>query len=316
MNRVRRLLRLFATLALVAVALTFWEFAVRAERGRGASDPAISSAGEPGTAVRASLPAVFLWAWERPEDLRFLNPSPDPKLGIGVAFLSETIEIRSPDSANPDSGVAIIPRRQPLRIQSGTPLMAVVRIETPRDLWHSPRRTDSNTALAPDYAADQRERIVASIVSAASLPGVTALQIDYDASRSEREFYAALLQDVRREIPREMPLSITALASWCIGDPWLNELPPGTIDEAVPMLFRMGRDAAGVASYLKSGNEFGPAACRGSLGLSTDEAFSQAILSGTIHPPEPEGRPKRIYIFSNHAWTRDEASKIRSEVSP
>ena len=35
-----------------------------------------------------------------------------------------------------------------------------------------------------------------------------------------------------------MPLTITALASWCDGDDWIDGLP---VADASPMLFRMGR---------------------------------------------------------------------------
>ena len=48
------------------------------------------------------LPRVILWAWERPEDLRFINPQE-----IGVAFLAETIILRG------DRAI-IRPRLQPL----------------------------------------------------------------------------------------------------------------------------------------------------------------------------------------------------------
>ena len=42
-----------------------------------------------------SLPEIVFWAWERPEDLRFLNPQHS-----GVAFLAKTIELPS-RNANP-----------------------------------------------------------------------------------------------------------------------------------------------------------------------------------------------------------------------
>ena len=45
---------------------------------------------------------------------------------------------------------------------------------------------------------------------------------------------------VRRRLPRDLPLSMTALASWCAGDTWIEALP---VDEAVPMLSRWGRIA-------------------------------------------------------------------------
>ena len=86
------------------------------------------------------------------------------------------------------------------------------------------------------------------------------------------------LIDLRKALPSGTPVSITALASWCVGDPWLEKLPQGTINEAVPMLFRMGPDGPNVASFLDGGNEFRVAACRGSMGLSTDESFSKEVL--------------------------------------
>ena len=258
------------------------------------------------------VPRIVLWAWERPEDLRFLDAQK-----IGVAFLAGTIELRSvPRTDNAvGNGVALRPRRQPLRVSQGTPLMAVVRIESSNDLWHRPVTNGSRAhSAAPLYSDGQRERIVSIAAEAAQLPGVKALQIDFDATQSERAFYAAVLEDLRARLPGGIPLSITALASWCMGDPWLASLPPGTIDEAVPMLFRMGPDAQSVISYMKSGKEFPPPVCRRSLGLSTDEAFSQSLLDGTIQPHGSGRDAKRIYVFTNHAWTAETVTNVSEEV--
>lgn len=262
------------------------------------------------TAGRSKKPVLFLWAWERPEDLRFL----DSRQNVGVAFLAETIEIGPQSSSKDGTGVVLLPRRQPLRVHEGTPLMAVVRIETPHDLWHQRAGAQASAGTSADlYTAAQRQRVVELLASAAKLPRVSALQVDFDASESEQGFYAALLQDVRQRLLQEMPLSITALASWCIGDPWLDKLPAGTIDEAVPMLFRMGPDAGNVASYIESGKKFEPQVCRGSLGLSTDEQFSQGLLDGTIEAGSSGKESKRIYVFSDHAWTEEEAQNVSKE---
>lgn len=113
-----------------------------------------------------------------------------------------------------------------------------------------------------------------------------------------------------------MPLSITALASWCIGDKWLTQLTPGTIDEAVPMLFRMGPDAANVARFLRSGEDFPVAACRESLGLSTDESLSQLLLSGKLAAGSEPLRDKRIYVFAPRAWAQPAGEKILGELQP
>ncbi|HYL60988.1 MAG TPA: DUF3142 domain-containing protein [Candidatus Methylomirabilis sp.] len=263
------------------------------------------------SSARTKLPQTFLWAWERPEDLRFLKTE-----NIGVAFLAETIEIRPQRLKKSSVGVTLNPRRQPLRVRENVPLMAVVRIETSHDLWHQPHKASAGAASPPArlYMSTQRDAVVNMITGAAKLPHVQALQIDFDASESEHAFYSAVLEDVRQRLPPEMPLSITALASWCIGDPWLNALPPGTIDEAVPMLFRMGPDAARVDAYVKSGDQFVPLACRGSLGLSTDESFSKDLLDGTIRLSSGREAMKRLYIFSNRAWTEAEVRAITKGV--
>jgi hypothetical protein len=66
------------------------------------------------------FPHVFLWAWERPENLEFLDPR-----ATGVAFLARTVCLRG-------GTVSVRPRLNPLRYPRGTTLMAVVRVE-PRD---------------------------------------------------------------------------------------------------------------------------------------------------------------------------------------
>src|SRR5215471_8046549 len=68
----------------------------------------------------AALPKVVLWAWERPEDLRFIDPQT-----TGVAYLARTVFL---------DGDAILdrPHLQPLWVPPGTRLIAVTRVETSR----------------------------------------------------------------------------------------------------------------------------------------------------------------------------------------
>ena len=153
------------------------------------------------------FPGVVLWAWERPVDLRSL-----PR-GAGVAFLAQTITIA-------DGAHLVIPRRQPLSVDPSTPVVAVTRIEAPRD------------AGAPD-----EDMIAREIAATVRLPRVAGVQIDFDARVSQRPLYRRILHRVRADLPPGTPLSMTALASWCLDDNWLDELP---VDEAIPMLFRMG----------------------------------------------------------------------------
>ena len=64
------------------------------------------------------IPPTILWAWEREEDLRFLNSDK-----IGVAFHAQTIFLQGDE-------VILKPRRQPLQVNENTYLIAVTRIET------------------------------------------------------------------------------------------------------------------------------------------------------------------------------------------
>jgi hypothetical protein len=209
----------------------------------------------------SSWPRLILWAWERPEDLRFVDSE-----HVGVAFLSGTVYFRA-------ARVDFRPRMQPLRVSPQTKLVAVIRIETTLDAQLNQEQLQKTADLIAEHSA---------------LPQVVATQIDFDATLSERAFYRDLLLELRRRLPSSMPISITALASWCIGDNWIDDLP---IDEAVPMLFRLGVGQNEVRSWIGAERDFRQPLCRGSLGVSTDEPW-KALPSG-----------RRVYAFSPKPWT-------------
>lgn len=216
------------------------------------------------------FPTTILWAWERPENLISIDPAT-----VGVAFLARTLYLRG-------SEVIVRPRFQPLRVPPQTSLIAVVRIET-----DGPKPFDG-----------QRQKAVSAIAELSSLPGVRAVQIDFDARQSERSFYRDLLRDVRNSLDPTIPLSMTALASWCMYDNWLAGLP---IDEAVPMLFRMGVDETNVLSFLSRKKRFPASQCQNSVGLSLDEPLAQL-------PPH-----RRMYIFNPKPWSESALQRISVE---
>lgn len=211
-----------------------------------------------------SLPPVILWAWERPENLTFLDPK-----STGVAFLAKTITLR-------DDKASARPRLQPLGVAPGTKLIAVVRIETDR-------------ASAPSLSPAQLEQTASEIAELSGVSGVSIVQIDFDATVSQRDFYRQLLQRVRQQLSPSVGLSMTALASWCAGDNWIEDLP---VDEAVPMLFRMGVERRQFQRRLESGQPFEASICRNSAGVSTDE---------TVAVPTAN----RLYIFNPQPWTKE-----------
>jgi hypothetical protein len=116
------------------------------------------------------------------------------------------------------------------------------------------------------------------------------VQIDFDATRSQRVAYQQLLRQVRSRLPKGLRLSVTALASWCNDDPWID---PQSVDEIVPMLFRMGPDARRIETRLREDGRWPVAACNGAVGISLDEP--RAL------PPVP-----RVYIFNPRPWHADD----------
>jgi hypothetical protein len=139
-----------------------------------------------------------------------------------------------------------------------------------------------------------------AIASLAAVAGISAVQVDFDATVSERRFYADLMRDLRRRLPPQVPLSITALASWCMDDPWIAGLP---VDEAVPMLFRMGPDAEDVRLLLAQAHDFSLPLCRESVGVSTDEVVRDV----------PAGR--RRYVFRPQGWAQSAVNARVTEES-
>ena len=220
------------------------------------------------------MPRVILWAWERRENLNFIDPDK-----TAVAYLARTLDLRG-------DSVLVRPRYQPLTVPPRTTLIAVVRIEDDR-------------RVAPTLSASQRTetaRLIAGLVRTAP----AAIQIDFDATRSERAFYSELLADVRGRVPASIPLSMTALASWCLDDDWVTGLP---VDEVVPMLYRMGPDARDITAYLRDGGEFAPALSRNSVGLSLDAQVA-GLAAG-----------KRVYLFSPHPWTAEAVRDAMRQVA-
>jgi hypothetical protein len=206
------------------------------------------------------LPARTLWVWERREDLSAIDPRT-----TAIATLDRTVVV--------GHTVAIIPRRQPIIYPAGIERISVVRIEAPGD-------------IAPGL-----ERAISAVILdiAAADPNIAALQIDFDARRSQRTFYARLLRDLSRRMPPTLPLSITALASWCSTDDWLSGLP---IDEAIPMFFRLEPDRRFAPPELPQLRVREPL-CKASLGVSTHEPYFGSTTG------------KRLYIFPDRGWHQD-----------
>jgi len=220
----------------------------------------------------------MLWAWEQPEDLQFIDPH-----RFGVAFLAATLHLIG-------NQVRVRPRMQPISVPPGCQMVAVIHVE-------------SDTSQQPLLNSALRAAVLRSILHQMRETPADTLQIDFDARRSERTFYHDLLSDLHRSLPESMGLAMTALASWCFDDDWLESLP---VDEAIPMLFRMGADSRTIRAALSAGMDFRSPLCRQSWGVATDEPLPPLLFA------------RRLYLFDSRPWTPKELARImqRTEAQP
>ena len=226
-------------------------------------------------------PPVMLWAWERPENLSAFSDSKN----IGTAFLAATISLSG-------KRIYVHRRQQPLICEPGRYVMPVIRIETDRK-------------NPPKLSSDQVDAVVARIYQVASGPNWHGVQIDFDATKNQRQAYKMLLAKLRSALPSETPISITAIASWCAGDYWLANLP---VDEVVPMYFDMGVGESSRGQYLETISDHNNSGknpnckCHSAIGISTSEM---------IPLKKSQYTHKRVYLFSRHPWqTSSEEERI------
>lgn len=182
-----------------------------------------------------------LWAWERPEDLRFVGQEAD------IAILAGTVRLHG-------DKVAATPRLQPVLVLPTQRLIGVVHVEI-----------DRRESIA--WQDGQRGAAVRAVLALAANPRFAEVQVDFEARQSERPVLLGLLKGVRAGLPAAKRLSMTALASWCDTEQWL---PGAPVDEVVPMLFRMGARGEAIRRRLADGGDFRNAVCRRSLGVAAD----------------------------------------------
>jgi hypothetical protein len=202
------------------------------------------------TRMPLDMPPLVLWAWDRDDDLSFINIR-----DTAVAYLAATVILRG-------ETVLLTPRHHPLAPPQGTRLIAVAHVEVDRH--------------EPPVVSDAQARAFGETLAAlrATRPG-EFLQIDFEAKASQRDFFLKAVAALRQRLPNEV-LSATALTSWCLNERWTQSL---AVDEVVPMLFRLGPDRRRVREYFVDGGDFRSANCRSSIGVATDE-LPAAIPAG------------------------------------
>ena len=215
----------------------------------------------------AALPNKIIWAWQRPENLRFL-PS-----NVGVAYVATSVNLEN-------NQAYVYPRMHPLLVNPNTRIIPVVHVDAS---WRKP----------PTLNDAQAQTIVDALVHVATLGNSNTksntVQLDFEVRRSQQKFLNLVVTKARQSLPKTTALSMTALASWCAGDDWLGKMPA---DEIVPMAFRMAAGDFAVRQLLAKQGHFKPKNCRAAIGMAIDEPIV-TIDSTSI----------RRYYFSPKPWT-------------
>ncbi|GAC1321259.1 MAG: hypothetical protein NVS3B11_12610 [Collimonas sp.] len=245
-------------------------------------------------AALSALPPLMLWVGERPDDVRTWidgsarqskgatdNPAPSIQdQRMGVAVLDTTVLLR-------DGSASVHRRQQSLKLppawyaqnglQQKAPVVTIVHIEMVRG------------AHKPALNEKQKQTIVNAVVAAATRSPSQVVQLDFEVMQSQKPFLADVVKRSRDALPANVALSITALASWCVGDAWLADLP---VDEVVPTAFHMDGEAKRMRDLLDHDGRFPRPECQPSLGLSLDE-----------QPWPSKLRSQRLYLFNRNAWS-------------
>lgn len=216
------------------------------------------------TAVAAepAMPNEFWWYWDRPA-----VQLPPPAPGVGAAVVVTHMFFSG-------EGVVRQPRRSALRLPDATPILPVVHVEV------DPARPFAGNAA-------QRDALRDALVDAASRSYSPWVQLDFEARRSQRDFWRASVEAIKAALPADVRFSVTALASWCYGDRWLRDAP---VDEVVPMYFRLGRTRSDYV--LRSAGGVSEPRCALAHGVADDE------------PEWPVVLPGRRYVFLGRAPRR------------
>lgn len=240
--------------------------------------------GQPASRARVDqLPRIIIWSWEHDDDLRWIDPRK-----AAVAYFAGTISLRQ--------HIALFKaRRNRLSILENTTSFPVFRVET---VCKQTVPTEAAITSAVD-----------AIIAHSNFNRCREIQIDFDATTSERKVYLDMLRQLRQRVPSDCTVSITALASWCLDDKWLQKAP---VDETVAMLFCMGAGRKQALSALKREHLDSGCECKQSLGIAICETDTNAQLrqSGCMQ------RCEHLYAFSPLGWTKRRYEQLLAEVNP
>lgn len=225
---------------------------------------------------------VVLWAWDRPQQLSMSLPG-----SVWVAVLYQHIELSGKSSSASQPQKTILTpqrRRNALRLNMNTKVMPVVHVQI------------DNLYPPTTLSHEQIEQVVGFVYDAARVSNSGWVQLDFEARPSQRDDYLNILKRLQ-PLRKTHHLSVTALASWCMRDTWLDA---SLVDEVVPMLFRMGKGKQGIQEWIARERQLPVSACRSSVGWMFGEPWQ--ALQGM----------RSMYVFHPRSWKNQDIENVMS----
>jgi len=259
--------RVLVVLGVVALAVGMLMHGIR----HGAQDDNARRRAATPSEVAASLAHGVAWIWPDSNGPQGARNTAAPYRDAAV--LVESLVLRG-------RGIEHRGRTQPLTLPAGVRLIPVVHVEAAAD-------------VSAELTQAQHDAVIAAVRRQAgtAVAGAGVLQLDFEAPARARDAYRELVAAVRKALPAEVRLSVTALAHWCAQGDWLDRLP---VDEVVPMLYRLGPHAVDWRRRFAQDDSGLARRCRGpALGFATND------------PPPPTllARAARPYWFDEDAWS-------------
>ena len=212
--------------------------------------------------AQAASTTKIAWLWD--------GASAPAQADVQAAVVMQHLLLNGPD-------ILVRPRPRAPALMPGSPVTPVVHVEI-------------GALRSPVDAERQRRAIVQAVLQVAPLSTSGWVQLDMETRASQRDFYQTAVRDLRRALPPQIKLSVTALAWWCRDPTWLDGLPA---DEIVPMFFRMGRDTAALRRVFSFEPQRLDPRCRSDVaGFSIQEPFDH----------ETTARYRKTYWFDDHRW--------------
>lgn len=218
----------------------------------------------------------MLWAWQAPQDLRGLDATK-----IGVAAYIGTVTITG-------TTVTVQANQTRMIIPHNIYRMAVIHISV-------------SPFMKPALDQTVINKISNAILLLYRNTNMPALQLDFSAKNSQRDFYAQVIRKVHQQINPQTYFSITALASWCVGDRWIGQqhLP---IDLVVPMYFSLAQTPQQKLQFIQAFptriQALAPE-CRNAIGIAIFESWQIPL-----HAQVP------IFVFTRGSWTPEKIQTI------